>query len=74
MLARVEGDPPRLRVLRGAPTPEEIAALVGALLTRRVPAVAGVEPEPVSRWARSTRPTVPLRAGRGAWRASALPR
>jgi hypothetical protein len=46
---------PRLRVLRGDPTGEELAALVGALLLR--PA-APAPPLPVSRWARSARPGV----------------
>ncbi len=73
MLGAVDADQPRLRVLRGTPTAEELAALVGVLLTRSVPGPAPAAPA-VSRWALSTRPTVPLRAGRGAWRASALPR
>ncbi|MEV0715958.1 acyl-CoA carboxylase subunit epsilon [Asanoa sp. NPDC050611] len=61
---------PLFRVTRGAPTPEELAALVGALSLRTRSASA----VPVSSlWARSARPG-PLPAGPGAWRASALPR
>ncbi|WP_307243094.1 acyl-CoA carboxylase subunit epsilon [Catenuloplanes indicus] len=59
---------PDLRILRGTPTPEEIAALVGALraLTRPQPHAA---PSAASAWRRSARPsyTPP-------WRRSALPR
>jgi hypothetical protein len=64
-----------IRIERGTPTAEELAALVGALLLRR-PAVPTPEPAPASRWAASARPTAPgrlRRPGRGAWRASALP-
>ncbi|HWH30484.1 MAG TPA: acyl-CoA carboxylase subunit epsilon [Mycobacteriales bacterium] len=63
---------PLLRVVRGNPTPEEIAALV-AVLALRGPAV---EPEPVppSRWAsRAAGLRRPLSPGPGAWRASGLP-
>jgi Acyl-CoA carboxylase epsilon subunit len=68
-------DAPLLRVVRGTPTEEEVAALVGVLLLARP---APVPPAvPVSRWARSARPgaglRAGLRAGPGAWRASALP-
>lgn len=64
---------PLFRVLRGDPTAEELAALVGALLAGRRTAIPGPA-APASRWARSARPTVALRPGPGAWRASALPR
>jgi len=62
-----------IRILRGAPTAEELAALVSVLLSRD-PATPSGE-EPVSRWARSARarPSGTVR-GPGAWRASALPR
>jgi len=68
------GEPPRLRVVRGDATPEEIAALVVALAVR-----AGARPGPASRPARPRanwrRPSLraPLAHGPGAWRASALP-
>jgi hypothetical protein len=65
-------DAPFLRIVRGTPTPEEVAALVGVLLSRRP---AGVGQRPVtSRWRLSARPASGLRPGRGAWKASALPR
>jgi hypothetical protein len=60
---------PVFRVVRGTPTAEEVAALVGVLLTRSTP-----PPAPsASRWARSARPFAGIRPGPGAWRASALP-
>jgi hypothetical protein len=65
---------PALRVTRGAPTPEEVAALVGALYARRVVAgPASGTARGASRWRASAMPAVPLRAGAGAWRASGLP-
>ena len=64
-------DAPLMRVVRGTPTPEEVAALVAVLRTRP-DAVAPAEP--LSHWARSARPSAGLRPGPGAWRASALPR
>ncbi|MEV5407918.1 acyl-CoA carboxylase epsilon subunit [Thermopolyspora sp. NPDC052614] len=66
----VEG-PPRLRVIRGDATPEELAALVVALAARAAPA----PPEPVRARDNWRRPLLraPLTHGAGAWRASALP-
>ncbi|HEY7175391.1 MAG TPA: acyl-CoA carboxylase subunit epsilon [Micromonosporaceae bacterium] len=52
---------PLLRVVRGAPTPEELAALVGVLWARRQAALAAVT---------AAQPAVP----RSRWRASAAPR
>jgi Acyl-CoA carboxylase epsilon subunit len=63
---------PVLRVVCGTPTAEELAALVGALFSRRVPAAAAGPALP-SRWRVSALPGVPLRAGPGAWQASGLP-
>jgi hypothetical protein len=60
-----------IRIVRGIPTDEELAALVGVL--RVLPAGAPAAPAPVRRWARSARPGPPER-GPAAWRASALPR
>ncbi len=62
------------RVVRGVPTAEELAALVGAIVTRTRP-VAAAAPPVVSRWVRSGRPTgaTPV-ACPGAWRAAGLPR
>jgi len=65
---------PAFRVVRGTPTAEELAALVGVLWARR----AGAAPAPAparSRWRASALPAAAgLHPGRGAWRASALPR
>ena len=60
-----------IRIVRGVPTDEELAALVSALLA--LPRGAGSVPPPVSRWARSARPRGITR-GPDTWRASALPR
>jgi hypothetical protein len=59
-------EPPKIRIVRGTPTAEELAALVGALLVRSG-TPTGAAPAP-SRWARSARPGT-----RTGWRASALP-
>jgi hypothetical protein len=65
------GETPRLRVIRGDATPEEIAALVVALATRPSgPAARPVRPR--ANWRRPSLRT-PLVHGPGAWRASALP-
>ncbi|WP_327039124.1 acyl-CoA carboxylase subunit epsilon [Micromonospora maris] len=67
------GEEPLLRIVRGVPTAEELAALVGAVFTR--PRAAGPAPAPTSTWARSGRPgSNGHLPGPGAWRASALPR
>ncbi|MEV6370186.1 acyl-CoA carboxylase subunit epsilon [Micromonospora musae] len=66
----MSAEEPLLRVVRGVPTAEELAALVGAVVTRSRPAAA---PAPASAWARSGRPTIGVTAGPGAWRASGLP-
>lgn len=65
-------DEPFIRVVRGNPTAQELAALVTVLLARREPEPAA--PAPVSRWRRSALPSGGPRPGRGNWRASALPR
>jgi hypothetical protein len=62
---------PLLRVVRGNPSAEELAALVAVVATR----AAAAEPEPPARplWGRpGLRPV--LTPGPGAWRASGLPR
>jgi hypothetical protein len=67
-----------LRVVRGVPTDEELAAIVGVLMLCATPA-PHVESEPESAWAASTRPGYtypdgrPSHPGRSAWRASGLP-
>lgn len=63
---------PLLRVVRGNPTPEELAALVAVVASR----ASVVEPEPASPppWAsRAAGLRRPLTPGPGAWRASGLP-
>jgi Acyl-CoA carboxylase epsilon subunit len=60
-----------IRIVRGTPTAEEVAALVGVLFGRRRPEPAAA-PAP-SLWRASGLPGTPPRAGRGAWRASSLP-
>ncbi len=68
-----------LRVVRGAPTDEEVAALVAVLLRRLRRDVAGERPAVPSRWRESARPGAvlgdgrPSRPGKDAWRLSARP-
>jgi Acyl-CoA carboxylase epsilon subunit len=68
---------PFLRVVRGEPTAEEIAALVAALTTAHAPragAAPGGRSHRGSLWAdRSRLVRRPLAPGPGAWRASAFP-
>ncbi|WP_188191169.1 acyl-CoA carboxylase subunit epsilon [Nonomuraea sp. SYSU D8015] len=65
-----------LRIVRGDATPEEIAALVAALATRRS-SHAGEEPPPRPRrqtWRNPARGMrKPVLPGKSAWRMSALP-
>lgn len=62
---------PWVRIVRGTPTAEELAALVGVLSSGSRP-IAPVGPGP-SRWRASALPNAGPRPGPGAWRASALP-
>jgi hypothetical protein len=75
-VSAAEGARPVLRVVRGEPTSEELAALVTVLAARAAAAAAEPPPaEPESAWrdrSRYVRQTLPH--GPGAWRASALPR
>jgi hypothetical protein len=67
------------RVVRGVPTDEELAAIVGVLFASRAGAPLADEPK-TSRWSRAARPGYaspdgrPSRPAGDAWRASALPR
>jgi hypothetical protein len=65
---------PALRVVRGTPDDTELAALTAVVLALS----GGAEeapPRPRSLWRdRGTLIHAPLAAGRGAWRASGLPR
>jgi len=64
---------PLLRVVRGNPSPEELAALL-AVVSARSTVAAAPEPAPPSRWAsRAAGLRRPLSPGPGAWRASGLP-
>lgn len=64
---------PYLRVVRGEPTAEELAALVAVLAARSAAAPAPAR-RPRSAWADPTRRLgVTHRAGPGAWRRSTLP-
>jgi hypothetical protein len=66
---------PRLAIVRGDPTPEEIAALIAVLTTRLQSGQASVHAAPRYGWSsRSRMMRGPLARGPGAWRASALPR
>ena len=60
------------RIVRGSPTPEELAAIVGVLWSRRLAAASATTsaPSPLpSRWRASAapRPGRLPRPGRGAW-------
>ena len=66
--------PPLLRVVRGNPTDEELAALVAVVAASSAGASAPTK-RPVPAWSAGARRMRPaLRAGRGGWRASGLPR
>jgi hypothetical protein len=67
---------PRLTIVRGEPTPEEIAAVVTALTARLASARQARAGETMRNgWSsRSRMMRSPLSRGPGAWRASALPR
>ncbi|HZG98308.1 MAG TPA: acyl-CoA carboxylase subunit epsilon [Nocardioidaceae bacterium] len=71
---RVSEGEPLLRVVRGTPTPQELAALVAVVAARR----AGVPPREAatrSEWGRPTRSVrAPLHPAVGGWQGSALPR
>ena len=63
---------PLLTVVRGEPTPEQLAALIAVVSARG----GSAEPEQASAPSLWSRPALrgPLHPGPGAWRASALPR
>jgi hypothetical protein len=73
MLAVVD-EQPFFAVVRGTPTAEELAALVGALVQRSRATAAPAAPVDRSRWRDSGLPRSAPRPGPGAWRASVLPR
>ncbi|MEU7528901.1 acyl-CoA carboxylase subunit epsilon [Saccharothrix sp. NPDC042600] len=68
-----ESNRPYLRVVRGTPTDEELAALTAVVTTLGTPQTEE-EPPRRSAWSDPTRLTRrPLPHGPGAWRTSALP-
>ena len=65
---------PMLRVVKGDPSDEELAALV-VVVSAVGAAQVTPEPKPVPQWSAPGRAhRTPLRSGPGAWRASSLPR
>ena len=64
---------PLLTVVRGEPTPEQLAAVIAVVSARAAGGGADKEPAPRSLWAQPQL-RAPLTPGPGAWRASALPR
>ena len=67
------GSAPILSVVRGEPTPEQLAALIAVVSARGSGSGEQAEAPAPSLW---NRPALrgPLHPGPGAWRASALPR
>ena len=64
---------PILQVVKGDPTPEELAALIMVVAARSA-ATPAPEPERANNWATYWRNArTPLRPGPGRWRASAHP-
>jgi Acyl-CoA carboxylase epsilon subunit len=69
-----EPPPPVLRVMRGAPTAEELAALIAVVAARAV-GPGERTPHTRSAWNDTSRLIGgPFRAGPGGWRRSSLPR
>ncbi|MGH3738539.1 MAG: acyl-CoA carboxylase subunit epsilon [Micromonosporaceae bacterium] len=69
-----ESQRPLLRVVRGTPTAEELAALTVVLTARAAAAAQGAPAEPSSEWRnRAALVRRPLHHGLGAWRAAARP-
>jgi hypothetical protein len=77
MSAAEEARAPVITVIRGGPTPAELAAAVAVLLAAVTAGAAAVPvaPAPLSAWADRSRGLRGLpRPGARSWRASALPR
>jgi hypothetical protein len=69
-----EAAAPVLRVVKGDPTPEELAALVAVVAARASAVPAPADPERASDWATYWRHAKrPLHPGPNRWRASAHP-
>ena len=71
-----ESETPLLRVVKGDPTPEEVAALVAVVSAMAAGnAAAGAKARPRPEWSAPHRKLRGIhRHGPGAWRATALPR
>jgi hypothetical protein len=70
-----DATPPVLRIIRGTPTPEDLAVLAAVLSAAQVESSeppAGVPPRTWAAHWRQLRP--PIRPGPGAWLASSRPR
>ena len=68
-------DAPPLFVVKGDASPEEVAALVAVLQGLAAAGTASVDQPAPSEWSSHHRKVrAPVTPGRGAWRASALPR
>ena len=72
MTAQEQPARPLLRVVRGEPSPEELAALIAVVSARAAGGGDEQPPAPPSLWSRPQL-RAPLVAGPGAWRASGLP-
>jgi Acyl-CoA carboxylase epsilon subunit len=71
-MADASGETPFLRVVKGEPTPDELAALVAVLASLGGPAVPPARPP--AEWNAPRRlHRAPRPHGPGAWRASGLP-
>ncbi len=71
-MSETPSEAPRLRIVSGNPTPDEVGIVVAVLNSRSAPAA---EQPKWSLWARKSRMTRPTqRPGYGAWRASMMPR
>ncbi|OLF05951.1 acyl-CoA carboxylase subunit epsilon [Actinophytocola xanthii] len=71
-MSAAEADPPTLRVVRGEPSDDELAAVVAVFTALTVePDERPAENAPRSRWSdRASLVRPPVRHGPGAWRAS----
>lgn len=70
---------PQFSVVRGTPTAEELAALVGVLFARSRPPADPTDATRLSPWVRAARPgsgtwDATARPGADGWRTSGLPR
>jgi hypothetical protein len=70
-----EQQPPLLRIVKGDPTPEEVAALVTVVSAAAAAEASAKDRRPTPEWSAQHRKLRrPHLHGAGAWRASGLPR